>query len=88
MKQVRAMAAHDVSARLHELSPIPTLVLSATHDLIAPPSQGRCLAEAIGDDARYLEIEDAAHGLPLTHVERTNALLREHLDGVEARSSA
>ncbi len=80
MKQVRALGAHDVSARLGELSGIPTLVISAAHDVIAPPSQGRALANAIGG-ARYIEAADAAHGLPLMQAEQTNAWLREHWRG-------
>jgi 3-oxoadipate enol-lactonase len=77
-KQVKAMGAHDISGRLSEIEGIPTLVLSGRHDVIAPPSQGRALAEAIAG-ARYMEFEDAAHGLPIFQAERANACLREHL---------
>jgi len=82
MKQVRALGAHDTSSRLGELTGIPTLVVSAEHDVIAPPAQGRALAGAIGG-ARYVEVEGAAHGLPIMQADRTNALLREHLRAVD-----
>lgn len=73
-KQTQALGRHDTSSRLEELRGIPALVLSGSHDVIAPPAQGKALAEAVG--GRYIEWEDAAHGLPITHAERTNDLLR------------
>jgi pimeloyl-ACP methyl ester carboxylesterase len=84
MKQAAALGRHDVSARLAELQGIPTLVVSATHDTVAPPASGRRLAVAI-DGARYVELE-GSHGVTLMQPERVNALLREHLDRVEAGS--
>ncbi len=78
MKQLSALGAHDASARLGALAPIPTLVVSAAEDLIAPPSQGRALAAAIGT-ARYVELDGAAHGVPLHSPERIDTLLAEHL---------
>jgi 3-oxoadipate enol-lactonase len=83
IKQVGAMRAHDISSRLPELSGIPTLVLTGRYDVIAPPSQGRALAEAI-EGARYVELEDAAHGMPIMQADETNALLREHLRAAES----
>lgn len=79
MQQVRALGAHDISARLGELAAIPTLVISAEHDRIAPPSRGRALAAAIGS-ARYVELEGAGHGVTLQKADQINALLLEHLD--------
>lgn len=76
--QLRAMKRFDASERLHEISGIPTLVVSARHDPIAPPAAGRALAAGIRG-ARFLEIEDASHGLPITHADRVNGLLADHI---------
>lgn len=78
MKQVRALGAHDTSARLGELAGIPTVVLCGAHDVVAPPTQGRALAQAI-PGAQYFEAPTAAHGLPIMQAEQTNTWLREHL---------
>lgn len=78
MQQVRALGAHDISARLHELASKPALVVSAEHDRIAPPTRGRELAAAIGT-ARYVEIEGAGHGVTLQKADEINQLLLEHL---------
>lgn len=77
-QQLRALRGADLTSRLPALAGIPTLVVTATHDPIAPPSAGRALSRDI-PGARYVEIADASHGLPLTHVDRTNALLLQHL---------
>ena len=77
-QQLRALRAADASARLAELAGIPTLVVSAAHDPIAPPRAGRALAAGI-PGARYVEFDDASHGLPITHADRVNALLLEHI---------
>ncbi|HEU4556284.1 MAG TPA: alpha/beta fold hydrolase [Longimicrobium sp.] len=82
MKQLGALRAYDASERLGTLAAIPTLVMSAAHDPIAPPQYGRALADAI-PGARYLEFEDASHGLPIQHAERVNQLLLDHLRGAE-----
>ncbi len=88
IKQVQALGAHDVSARLGELAKIPTLVVSAAEDRVAPPSQGRALAKAIGA-ARYVELEGAAHGVILQQPDVINALIEEHVRvAEEARASA
>lgn len=76
--QLRAMRRSDTSPQLHRLSGLPVLVLSGRHDPIAPPSAGRALAAAI-DGARYLEVADASHGLPISHAALTIAALRDHL---------
>jgi pimeloyl-ACP methyl ester carboxylesterase len=78
MAQLRAMRACDLTARLRELAGIPTLVVSAAHDLIAPPALGRALAAGI-PGARFVELPDAAHGATVTHADATTALLRAHL---------
>jgi pimeloyl-ACP methyl ester carboxylesterase len=76
-QQLRAMRRADVSARLGELSGIRSLVVSAEHDPIAPPALGRALAAGLRSN--YVEIAGASHGLPITHAERVNELLLEHV---------
>jgi len=77
-EQLRALRRYDATERLDELDGIPTLLVNAAHDPIAPPAAGRALAAAI-PGARYVEIADASHGLPITHAEQTNRLLEQHL---------
>lgn len=81
--QLKAMRRSDVSARLPELAGLPTLVMSAVHDPIAPPRITRALADGI-PGARYLEADDASHGLPITHAAWVNARVREHLGVVRS----
>jgi pimeloyl-ACP methyl ester carboxylesterase len=83
MQQLGALRRYDAVPRLAELSGIPTLVMSALHDPIGRPSSGRRLADGV-PGARYVEFDDAAHGLPIQHAARVNALLREHLTRVES----
>lgn len=82
MKQVRALGAHDASEKLGALSSIPTLVVSATEDRIAPRTQGKALAEAIRG-ALYVEIEGAAHAVTIQKADEINALLVTHIDDAE-----
>jgi pimeloyl-ACP methyl ester carboxylesterase len=77
-QQLRALRQSDTSPRLHQLSGLPVLIMTGRHDPIAPPSAGRALAAAI-PGARYVEVADASHGLPITHAALTNATLRDHL---------
>jgi len=76
--QIAAMRKCDATPRLRELASIPTLVGSARFDPIAPPSVGRKLAAGI-PGARFVEWDDAAHGVVVQHAGRVNALLGEHL---------
>jgi len=87
LPQIAAMRRCDLGARLPELAPIPTLVLSATHDRIAPPGLGRTLAAGI-PGARYAEIPDAGHAAPISHAAAVNALLREHFSRAALPSRA
>jgi pimeloyl-ACP methyl ester carboxylesterase len=82
--QLKALRAYDATRRLAELAAIPTLVVSARHDPIAPPRFGQALARGIAG-ARYVEIADAAHGVTVQRSERVNTVLLEHLAGVEER---
>jgi pimeloyl-ACP methyl ester carboxylesterase len=81
MKQLGAMRGYDLTSRLPELGSIPTLVVSATHDPIAPPYAGRAIAAGV-PGARYVEIPDASHGVPVQHADRINDLLLEHFASV------
>jgi|GEM_PF-55086 len=82
-RQLAAMRAYDAAPRLGELAGIPTLVVSAEHDPIAPPELGRALAAGIAG-ARYVEIARASHGVPIHDAARINQLLAEHLAAAEA----
>lgn len=83
MRQVRAMAKFDVSAKLSELSGIPTLVVSAEHDRIARPAYGRALAAAI-PGATFVELKSAGHAVPIQCAGEVNAILDRHLAGQSA----
>lgn len=75
--QLKAVRNCDLRPRLGQLAGLPTLVLAAAHDPIAPPAAGRQLAAAI-PGARYVQFADASHGLPITHAEQVNDLLAAH----------
>ena len=77
MRQLKAMGRYDASAQLGQLAHIPTLVVSAEHDGIAQAKYGRALAAAI-PGARYVEIPDVAHALPIQRPDVINRLLAEH----------
>ena len=77
MRQMAAMGAYDARPRLGELAGLPTLVVSAHADPIAPPRLGRALAEGI-PGARYVELSPASHGVTLQRGPEVTALLREH----------
>lgn len=81
IKQLSALRRYDARSHLEALGSIPTLVMSAAHDIIAPPRFGRALAEGI-PGARYVEFDDAAHGLPIQYAGRINRLLRDHFAGI------
>ncbi|MEO6195152.1 MAG: alpha/beta hydrolase, partial [Thermoanaerobaculia bacterium] len=80
-RQLAAMRAYDASSRLDELAGLPSLVVNAVHDPIAPPRAGRVLAGIPG--SRYVELADASHGVPIQYPDRINALLLDHLSAVE-----
>lgn len=77
MKQLRAMARFDVSARLSTLAAIPTLVLSAAEDRVAPPPFGRALAAAI-PGSQYVEWPGAGHGVTIQCADGINETLARH----------
>ena len=77
MKQLSAMRRYDATPRLGELAGLSTVVISARHDRIARPELGRALAAGI-PQARYVEFENAAHGVPIEQPDEVNKLLHEH----------
>jgi len=79
MKQLSALGRYDAFDRLASIT-APTLVASAAHDRIALPEFGKELASAI-PGAKYVEIEDAGHGVPIHRPDVLNDLLRRHFDG-------
>ncbi len=84
MQQLRAMGRFDASDKLAALRDLPTLVVSAEHDGIARPRYGRALAAAI-PGARYVEMPDAGHAVPVQKADEINRLLREHFDAAQRR---
>jgi len=74
-RQLAAMNACDFTARLGELAGIPTLVVTAEHDIIAKTAPGKQLAARI-PGARYLEIAGAGHGVTIERGGVVNELLR------------
>jgi pimeloyl-ACP methyl ester carboxylesterase len=82
MGQVRALAASDLLAELPGLRGLPALVVSASEDRLAPPVQGRLLAQALGV---ALHEVPGAHAVPVQDAARINALLADFLGGADAR---
>jgi pimeloyl-ACP methyl ester carboxylesterase len=78
LEQLRAMGRFDASSSLGCLSDVPTLVLSAEHDLIARPAFGRELAAAI-PGATFVEIPAAGHAVTIQCPDRVNDCLLRHL---------
>ncbi len=83
MRQLRAMAVFDASARLAELASIPTLVMSGELDRIARAASGRALAAAI-PRARYVGLAGAGHAAPIHRAAEVNALLAAHFAANDA----
>jgi aminoacrylate hydrolase len=82
MRQLRALSRHDTFRRLHELAGIPTWVLSAEKDPIAPPTLGCELANAI-PGAVYEQFPGASHGVPIFQAGLINERLARFLRSVE-----
>jgi 3-oxoadipate enol-lactonase len=81
MKQLSALRRYDATGRLGQIG-VPTLVMAAAHDPIAPPRYGKELASGI-PRARFVQFDDAAHGLPIQHARDANDLLRDHFGFAE-----
>ena len=73
-RQARAIAAHDTSARLHEIA-APTLVVHGTLDQLLPVANGRLLAELI-PGARLEVFDGVGHLFFLERPQRSAELLR------------
>ncbi|HEU4936086.1 MAG TPA: alpha/beta hydrolase [Vicinamibacterales bacterium] len=86
-EQLRAMSGYTALSRVNELSGIPTLVVSAHHDPIAPPVLGKDIASRIRG-ARYVEFADASHALPIQLAAEVNALLSDHVWAAERSTVA
>lgn len=76
MKQAGALKKQDMSHALADVR-VPTLIINAQYDRIAPPHFGRDLHERIAG-SRFIEIPDAAHGVPIQKPDLINTLLQEH----------
>ncbi|MBL9137715.1 MAG: alpha/beta hydrolase [Verrucomicrobiales bacterium] len=87
LRQVRALAKHDTSHQLQELGGIPTLVVSAELDPIAPPRYGRSLAQKI-PGSRYEELPDVSHAVTLHRPEMVHASLTRFLENSEVAWAA
>jgi 3-oxoadipate enol-lactonase len=59
----------------------PTLVLTGTHDPIAPPAMAKAMAEAIAG-ARYVELASCGHISNIEQPEAFNAAVEAFLDAV------
>jgi pimeloyl-ACP methyl ester carboxylesterase len=72
---VAALVGLDMTEDLPKIR-VPTLVLSGTADVIAPPAQGRRIAELI-PDARLELFKGSGHMLMLERTEEVDALITE-----------
>lgn len=74
-RQLAAMNACDLTSRLGELAGMPTLVMTAEHDVIAKVEPGKRLAAGI-PGARYVEMAGAGHGVTIERAGEVNEILR------------
>jgi pimeloyl-ACP methyl ester carboxylesterase len=77
-RQLRAIAGHDVRARLHHLDGLPTLVVQPGDDILVRPVHSERIAQLI-PGATLLQIPDAAHGVVSEHKQRVNEAIRRHI---------
>lgn len=85
MSQLGALKRYESTESLRKLSSIPTLVLSASQDIIFPPACGRALAEGIGT-ASFIEIPKAAHGVTIQCAAEVNRHLSAHWRSIKESS--
>lgn len=76
MKQLRAMGGCDLTQRLPELDGLPTMVVTAAHDIIAGTAPGQLIAESI-PGAKHHALPDAGHGATIQCADQVNEWLRE-----------
>jgi 3-oxoadipate enol-lactonase len=74
--QLQAIAAHDTSARLGELS-TPTLLIHGSADRVLPVANGPLIASLL-PAARLELLEDVGHMFWWEQPERSGELIREH----------
>lgn len=78
-QQLNALKGFDVSTQLDQLTAIPTLVVSASDDVIFAPCFGRALANRI-PGAKFIELQNAAHGVTIERADEVNAAIIEHIE--------
>lgn len=76
-RQLRALRGFNATGSLSALTGIPTLVLSAEHDIIFPPACGQNLANQI-PGSQFKEISGAGHGVTIQCAAEVNTALRDH----------
>jgi pimeloyl-ACP methyl ester carboxylesterase len=81
--QVQAIAGHDTSGRLGELT-VPTLVVHGELDRMLPADNGRMIAGLV-PGARLEVFDGVGHAFWWERPERTAELLREHTATAAAR---
>lgn len=77
-EQERAMPPVSEQARV--------LIFHGSDDAIVPKGKGRTLYEQFGEQARYFEIRQAGHALPVTEASRCWQLIEPHLAGQPVNS--
>jgi 3-oxoadipate enol-lactonase len=73
-----ALAGWDASTHLARIA-APTLVISGSEDSVAPPEQGRAIAEGIAG-ARLVVLDDCAHLASAGQPQAFTAAVLEHLE--------
>lgn len=81
---IRALLGLDLTDDLRGIA-IPTVVMSGTADLIAPPAESRRIAELI-PDARLEVFKSAGHMLMFERTDEVNDLIEEFVRDVGARA--
>ncbi len=77
---------HDESAALDVLRRVPVTVIAAGDDRLTPAAHGQRIAELLGDDAEFVLVPGAGHGVNLTRPEVVDRALLDLLDRVERSS--
>ena len=77
----RAIATHDVGARLREIG-APTTALAGSADSASSPQRSRAVAEGVSR-GRFVEL-DGPHLMHLEHPRELGAAIAEHLEWAEA----
>lgn len=80
-RQVRIVMSARLASQLEDVD-VPSLVMSATHDMIAPLAQGRALADVLG--AEFVEVA-GGHAVTVQDAPRVNSLLADFWAEVEAQ---